>query len=70
MVLIIHSVVIYGTNARILTNADEYLLISETKILIVIYGTVMGSHGPWQIRMNHELKQIIGNEDIRGKFGK
>jgi hypothetical protein len=36
----------------------------ERKILRKIFGPIQDKDGSWRIRMNHELKELIGNADI------
>jgi len=62
---LIRPVVTYGCEAWTLTTRDEqYLRIFERKILRKIFGPVQDKDGSWRIRMNHELKELIGNADI------
>jgi hypothetical protein len=57
--------VTYGCEAWTLTNRDEqFLRISERKILRKIFGPVQNEDGAWRIRMDHELRELIGNTDI------
>jgi hypothetical protein len=53
--------VTYGCEAWTLTNRDEqHLRIFERRILRKIYGPVQNEDGSWRIRMNYELKELIG----------
>jgi hypothetical protein len=62
---LIRPVVTYGCEAWTLTNRDEqYLRISEHRILRKIFGPVQNEEGSWRIRMNHELNELIENADI------
>jgi hypothetical protein len=57
--------VTYGREAWTLTNQDEkHLRISESRILIKIFGLVQNEDGSWRIKMNYELNELIGNADI------
>jgi hypothetical protein len=42
----------------------KHLRIFERKLLRKILGPVQNKDGSWRIRMNHELKELIGNADI------
>jgi hypothetical protein len=54
-----------GCEAWTLTNRDEqHLRIFERRILREIFGPVQNEDGSWRIRMNYELKDLIGNADI------
>jgi len=62
---LIRPVVTYGCEAWTLTNGDEqHLRIFERRILRKISGPVQNEDGSWRIRMNYELKELIGNADI------
>ena len=55
----------YGCEAWTLTNRDEqHLRIFERRILRKNFGPVQNEDGSWRIRMNYELKELIGNVDI------
>jgi hypothetical protein len=43
---------------------EQYLRISECRILRKIFGPVQNEDGFWRIRMNHELNDLIKNADI------
>jgi len=52
----------YECEAWTLTNRDEqYLRISERRILRKIFGPVQNEDGLWRIRMNYELNDLINN---------
>ena len=62
---LIRPVVTYGCEAWTLTNRDEqHLTIFEHKILRKLCGPVQDRDGSWRIRMDHELRELIGNADI------
>jgi len=61
---LIRHVVTYGCEAWTLTTRDkQHLRIFESKILRKIFGPVQDKDGCWRIRMNHELKELIGTAD-------
>jgi len=61
---LIRPVVTYGCEAWTLTTRHEqYLRISERRILRKIFGPVQNEDGSWRIRMNHELNERIENAD-------
>jgi hypothetical protein len=43
-----------------LKNLREF----ERRILRKIFGSVQNEDGSWRIRMNYELKELMGNADI------
>jgi hypothetical protein len=43
---------------------EQYLRISEGRILRKIFGPVQNEDGAWRIRMNHELNELIENANI------
>jgi hypothetical protein len=62
---LIRPVVTYGCEAWTLANRDEqHLRIFGRRILRKIFGPVQNEDGPWRIRMNYELNELIGNADI------
>jgi hypothetical protein len=62
---LIRPIVTYGCESWTLTNRDEqYLRISERRILRKILSPVQNEKGFWRIRMNHELNDPIKNADI------
>ena len=55
----------YGCEVWTLTSRNEQQLrIYERKIIRKIFGPVQDENGIWRIRKNHELNELIGNEDI------
>jgi hypothetical protein len=62
---LIRPVVTYGCETWTLTKQDEqHLRIFERKKKRKIFGPVQNEDGSWRIRMNYELNEPIGNEDI------
>jgi hypothetical protein len=62
---LIRPVVTYGCEAWTVTiRDDQYLKISERRMLRKIFGPVQNEDGYWRIRMNYELKELIKNADI------
>jgi hypothetical protein len=62
---LIRPVVTYGCEAWTLTNRDEQRLrIFERRVLRKIFGPVQNEDGPWRIRMNYELNELIENADM------
>jgi hypothetical protein len=62
---LIKPVVPYRREAWTLTTGDEqYLRISERRILRKIFDPVQNENESWRIRMNHELNELIENADI------
>jgi hypothetical protein len=62
---LIRPVVTYGCEAWTLTNRDEqYLRISERRILRKIFGLLQNEDGSRRMRINHELNELIENADI------
>jgi len=63
--ILIRPVVTCGWEAWTSTTRDEqYLRISERRILRKIFGPVQKENGSWRIRMNHELNGLIEKADI------
>jgi len=61
---LIRPMVTYGCEAWTLTNRDEqYLRISEHRILRKIFGPVQNEDGFWRIRMKYELNDLIKNAE-------
>jgi hypothetical protein len=55
----------YGCETWTLTNRDkQYLRIFELRILSKISGPVQNEDASWRLRMNNELKELIGIADI------
>jgi len=62
---LIRPIVTYGCEAWTLANRDEqYLGISERRMLRKIYGPVQNEDGFWRNRMNCELNDVIKTADI------
>jgi hypothetical protein len=62
---LIKPVVPYRCEAYTLTTRDEqYLRISERRILRKIFGPVQNEDESWRIRMKHELNELIENAHI------
>jgi hypothetical protein len=47
-----------------LTDRDKHLRIFERRILGKMFGSVKNKDGFWRIRMNYEIKELIGNAYI------
>ena len=66
--LLENPVLIYGAEARTLTDSDERILdMFERKVLRTIYGPVWVD-GEWRTRYNHELYSLYTDDQVTKKI--